>query len=57
MDYVSRINRLTEKMEENRKEINKTLPNYSRLKEIKLHPESFEKTPTKKIKRYLYKNY
>ncbi len=48
---------LNEKMEENRKKINKKLPNYSRLKEIKLHPESFEKTPTKKIKRYLYKNY
>ncbi|TYB31474.1 MAG: long-chain fatty acid--CoA ligase [Candidatus Mcinerneyibacterium aminivorans] len=48
---------LTAKMEENRKKINKILPNYSHLKEIKLHPESFEKTPTKKIKRYLYKNY
>ncbi|HMA69257.1 MAG TPA: AMP-binding protein [Candidatus Mcinerneyibacterium sp.] len=48
---------LKKKMEENRKKMNEILPSYSRIKNIKLHPESFEKTPTKKIKRYLYKNY
>src|SRR6056297_76431 len=48
---------LKKKMEENRKKMNENLPSYSRIKNIKLHPESFEKTPTKKIKRYLYKNY
>lgn len=42
------------KMEENRKELNKQLPVYSRLTKVDLYPEEFEKTPTKKVKRYLY---
>lgn len=34
--------------------INDSLPAYSKLSSIRLYPEEFEKTPTKKIKRYLY---
>lgn len=43
-------------MEQNRQEINNTLPVYSRLSAIRIHPDEFEKTPKKSIKRYLYKN-
>lgn len=42
------------KIEDIRKEINSRLPLYCRLAEIRLHAESFEKTPTQKIKRYRY---
>jgi len=45
---------LQEKMEENRKALNRQLPIYSRITKIELYPEEFEKTPTKKIKRFLY---
>ncbi len=45
---------LQKKMEENRKLLNGELPIYSRLTKIDLYPEEFEKTPTKKIKRFLY---
>jgi len=45
---------LQEKMEENRQTLNTQLPGYSRLMKIELYPEEFEKTPTRKIKRYLY---
>ncbi len=45
---------LQEKMEENRKALNEQLPIYSRITKIELYPEEFEKTPTKKIKRFLY---
>jgi long-chain acyl-CoA synthetase len=45
---------LQEKMELNRKLINEQLPVYSRITKIELYPEEFEKTPTKKIKRFLY---
>lgn len=44
-------------MEQNRQELNNTLPAYCRLSAIKLHDSEFEKTPKKSIKRYLYKNY
>lgn len=43
-------------MEQNRLEINATMPAYCKLSAIKLHDEEFEKTPKKSIKRYLYKN-
>ena len=46
---------LVEKMETNRKTLNKTLPAYSALSKIELYPREFEKTPTRKIKRFLYK--
>jgi long-chain acyl-CoA synthetase len=45
---------LREKMDLNLQQLNQQLPSYSRLSEIRLYPEEFEKTPTKKIKRYLY---
>jgi long-chain acyl-CoA synthetase len=41
-------------MEENRIELNKTLPIYSQIKKMKIYPEEFEKTPKKSIKRFLY---
>lgn len=45
---------LLQKMEENRIELNRQIPLYSRVIQIELYPEEFEKTPTKKIKRFLY---
>lgn len=41
-------------MEQNRKVINQMLPAYSFISKFELYPEEFEKTPTKKIKRFLY---
>lgn len=49
-----KIKDLPEKMEENRKNLNRLLPAYSQVAAIELYPSEFEKTPTKKIKRYLY---
>jgi len=43
-------------MEQNRRDLNETLPNYSKVSEIRLHETEFEKTPKKSIKRYLYKD-
>lgn len=43
-------------MEQNRKEINLTLPAYCKLSAIKIHEDEFAKTPKKSIKRYLYNN-
>jgi len=45
---------LQEKMEANRQILNQQLPVYSKIVRIELYPEEFEKTPTKKIKRFLY---
>jgi long-chain acyl-CoA synthetase len=45
---------LTERMKENREEVNRHLTSYCRLAEIRLHGDAFEKTPTHKIKRYRY---
>ncbi len=41
-------------MEENRKALNASLPAYCVVAKIDLHPEEFEKTATRKIKRFLY---
>ena len=41
-------------MEQNRQELNTMVPGYSKLSEIRIHDEEFEKTPKKSIKRYLY---
>jgi long-chain acyl-CoA synthetase len=41
-------------LEENRQQLNKELPAYMNVSAIKLHPEEFEKTPKKSIKRFLY---
>ena len=43
-------------MEQNRQELNKILPAYSKLSFIKIHDEEFAKTPKKSIKRFLYQN-
>ncbi|MCP5054109.1 MAG: long-chain fatty acid--CoA ligase [bacterium] len=45
---------LEEKMENNRMTLNRQIPVYSRVVKIELFPEEFQKTPTKKIKRFLY---
>lgn len=45
---------LKEKMEANRQTLNQQVSIYSRIAKIELFPEEFEKTPTKKIKRFLY---
>ena len=42
-------------MEKNRVLVNKQLPSYSQISKIEIVKEPFEKTPTKKIKRFLYK--
>ncbi|MBN1637656.1 MAG: AMP-binding protein [Ignavibacteriales bacterium] len=47
-------NELKNKLDENLKLVNEHLPNYSKITKIEIYPEEFEKTPTKKIKRYLY---
>lgn len=43
-------------MEQNRQELNSTLPPFCKLSLIKVHDEEFAKTPKKSIKRYLYQN-
>ena len=46
---------LHEIMEQNRTDLNATLPAYSRIQSFRLQQEDFERTPKKSIKRYLYK--
>lgn len=41
-------------LDEKRKQLNNELPAYMTVSAIKLHPEEFEKTPKKSIKRFLY---
>ena len=45
---------LEEIMEQNRLELNTMVPAYSKVSEIRIHDEEFEKTPKKSIKRFLY---
>ncbi len=47
-------NKLPEIMEQNRKEANRILAEFSRIAKIHIVNEPFQKTPTQKIKRYLY---
>ena len=42
-------------MEQNRQELNASLPAYSKVQDFEIHMEEFMKTPKKSIKRYLYK--
>ncbi len=42
-------------MEQNRQDLNQTLPAYSRIQAFELQDKEFQKTPKKSIKRYLYK--
>lgn len=46
--------KLPEIMEQNRKDANKILAEFSRIAKIHIVNEPFQKTPTQKIKRYLY---
>ncbi|OGS19984.1 MAG: long-chain fatty acid--CoA ligase [Elusimicrobia bacterium RIFOXYA2_FULL_39_19] len=50
-------NELLKIIEENRKTLNSYLPAYSAVHKIKIAPEGFSKTPTKKIKRFLYESF
>ncbi|WP_311436324.1 AMP-binding protein [Hoylesella timonensis] len=43
-------------MEQNRQDLNKLIPAYSKLSTIKIHDTEFEKTPKRSIKRYLYQS-
>lgn len=45
---------LPQKMEVNRKEINKELAGYEAIAKIHIHEEEFAKTPKRSIKRFLY---
>lgn len=49
-------NDINEIMEQNRVELNKTLPSFCKISTVKIHPEEFAKTPKKSIKRYLYQD-
>lgn len=49
------IDELKKLMKENLKKLNDALPSYSRVHDIEIKDEPFEKTPKKSIKRFLYK--
>lgn len=49
MDDIQKV------MTQNLQTLNDMMPGYSKVSEIILHEEEFEKTPKKSIKRYLYK--
>jgi len=48
------VSKLPELMEHNRQEANKVLADFSRIAKLHVVNEAFQKTPTQKIKRYLY---
>ncbi len=48
-------NTLLEYMNINLREVNKQLPTYSKIAEVELVQEEFEKTPKRSIRRFLYK--
>ncbi len=47
---------LRTQMARNREELNRQLPVYERLSDIKIMADEFEKTPKRSIKRFLYEN-
>jgi long-chain acyl-CoA synthetase len=47
--------RVPQIMEEDRQEVNKVLADFSRISKVQIVNEPFQKTPTQKIKRYLYR--
>ena len=49
------VEELQQLMRENIKKLNKLIPGYSRVSDIEIKQEPFEKTPKKSIKRFLYK--
>ncbi len=52
-DHIQ-LSQLPKIMEENRVELNKVLADFSRIIKVQIVNEPFQKTPTQKIKRYLY---
>ncbi len=58
MEEIDKLKLTEEKMleliEQDRKQVNAQLPAYSKILEFRLVTEPFQKTPTQKIKRYLY---
>ena len=42
-------------MEQNREELNKVMPAYSKISKIEIIEEGFEHTPKQSIKRFMYK--
>ena len=47
---------IEQQMEKNISDLNHDLPDYSRIAEVKVFQEEFEKTPKRSIKRYLYQH-
>ena len=45
---------IQKKMDEIIGQVNVDMPNYSKIAEVRIYPEEFEKTPKRSIKRYLY---
>lgn len=43
-------------MDDNIAQLNRDLPAYSQVRQVKIYNEEFEKTPKRSIKRYLYQN-
>jgi long-chain acyl-CoA synthetase len=56
MDAAEASKKVQQILEEIRKKVNESVAAYSRIHRVIEQPEEFEKTPTKKIKRYLYTN-
>jgi len=48
--------KLNEIMQENRIKLNESSASFAKIADIRIHPQEFEKTSTKKIKRRLYQN-
>jgi len=48
------LSKIPEIMEKNRNDVNNILASFSRIAKIQIVNEPFQKTPTQKIKRYLY---
>ena len=49
------VEELQQLMRENIKKLNKLIPGYSRVSDVEINQEPFDKTPKKSIKRFLYK--
>jgi long-chain acyl-CoA synthetase len=45
---------INEILEQIKTDVNNVMPHFSRLSKVVEHPDPFEKTPTNKVKRYLY---
>ncbi|HNW58417.1 MAG TPA: AMP-binding protein [bacterium] len=56
LDGSEAVRLVAQKLEAIRAEVNAELASYARIHRVIEQPEEFEKTPTKKIKRYLYTN-